>query len=146
MLILSVGRIDGVVGHLNLPLLNSQRVATRLIVLPVTVTIILSVLAFEGIMRNKARQVPRLLTIATLGLLAHDLWQHFRSWRVANMPGLFPPKPLDLSVNVVANHPDPPYELALSLGVAISLIGLAVPIVLAIKRPVNASRPAPPVS
>ena len=135
LLILSIGRIYGVIGHLNIPLLDSQRVATRLIVLPVTLTVVLSVLAFEEILRSRSTHITRLLTVAGLALLAHDLWQHFRLWRVAHMPGLFPPRPLDLSLNVVAIHPDPPYELAVGLGAAITLITLLALILLAVRRP-----------
>ena len=139
LLILSIGRVYGLVGHLNIPLLNSQRVATRLIALPVTFTVVLSVLAFEAMLRDKSDRITRLLTIAGLILLTHDLWQHFRLWRVAHMPGLFPPRPLDLSLNVVANHPDPPYTIALGMGALLTLISLVLVIALALRKPEHSS-------
>ncbi|MGH2620680.1 MAG: hypothetical protein ACRDHG_08940, partial [Anaerolineales bacterium] len=134
VLILSVGRIYRLVGLVGIPLLASQRVATRLIVVPVTITVVLAVLGFEQAMREQTSGTARLLTTGGLVLLAHDLWQHLRLWRVVNMPGLFPTKPLDLSVNIVANHPDPPYELSLGVGAAISLVSLIALIALALNR------------
>lgn len=142
---LSIGRIYRVVEIVGFPLLDSQRVATRLIVLPTILTVVLAVLTFEKMMRIKAGRNIWLLVVAGLGLLAHDLWQHLKLWRVANMPGLFPAKDLDLSVNVVANHPDPLYEAALGFGAAITVITLVILVFLARMKPADANQSQPQV-
>jgi hypothetical protein len=86
-----------------------------------------------------------LLTISLLSgvlLLASDIWQHAKLWRVAKMGDLFPNKALDLSVNVVANRVDPPYIAALAVGLAISLAALCVLVFLAVREKPQRARPA----
>jgi hypothetical protein len=75
--------------------------------------------------------------VVYLGLLAlgfHDLWQHIKLWRVRHMYDLFPQREVDLSLDFVANHPDPPYELALVVGWGVALVTLGLLIALVVRQ------------
>jgi hypothetical protein len=54
-------------------------------------------------------------------LLAHDLLQHSRLWRVSKMSTLFTPVHVNLRASVI-DHPDPSYFTALGIGLAVSVI------------------------
>jgi hypothetical protein len=65
--------------------------------------------------------------VSELGLLlimGHDLWQHLKVWQVTNAVSAFPLAKVDLSIKVVANHPDAPYTTALAVGAGVTLLTL----------------------
>ena len=65
----------------------------------------------------QAGTVPRPLKSAFLAdpiAKGGDIWQQEKSWKVANLPDMFPARKIDLGVAFVANHPDATYEAAKS--------------------------------
>ena len=132
MTLLSIGRIYKLINLLGIPLISSQRVSTRFIIFPV-----LFLLAFAGLgLQNHLDRLGdsravRGLAMALLGVGAHDLWQHIKLWRVERMFDLFSNLPVDLTGELVANHPDPPYFLALGIGWAVAGLTLLVLVYLA---------------
>jgi hypothetical protein len=78
--------------------------------------------------------------LAVVGLVAQDLWQHFKVWKVTNMGKVFRTHPLDLSLYYVANHPDPPYITAIVVGLIVTLVTLVFLVVMSVRE--NARRPS----
>lgn len=121
MTVLSIGRVYKLLHLTQIPLLASQRVSSRMIFVPFAVLLVLAIDRFQRWLGRPARAgIYKTTAILATILIANDLWQHTKMWRVVNMGRLFPPKELDLAVNTLANHPDAPYHLLLGLGLAIS--------------------------
>lgn len=126
MAFLSLGRVYRPINALGIPLLSSQRVSTRFLIFPL---LGLLFLGSEGLQRLIERHRPswrwQLGGLIVVGALFHDLWQHTKLWRVRRMMELFDHLPIDFSGEYVANHPDPAYLWALSIGVGVALVSLA---------------------
>jgi hypothetical protein len=65
-----------------------------------------------------------LALILLLAVLAHDLFQHARLWRLEYFFEAFPEKALDLNLRIL-NQADPAYMIVLAISWGISLIALA---------------------
>jgi len=118
----TVGRMFNLLHLLQVPLLSSQRVSSRMFYLPLTVVVVLATVGLQQFVeKRKANGAVAIALTAGAVVLCWDLWQHFALWRVANMKDLFESTPIDLSLDVVANHTDWPYFLMLGLGLVISL-------------------------
>jgi hypothetical protein len=127
MIALAVGRTYKLFHILQVPLLSSQRVSSRLLFLPLSLLILLGAIGFQQLLdHRRTRTAGRIALALGVALLAHDLWQHFKLWRVANMGALFSPAPVDLSLDIVANHADPLYICALVIGLLVSIATLLV--------------------
>lgn len=121
MLVFSVGEIFGLAHLLRLPLLSSQRVASRLAAVPVSVFGVLAVMAFQETASRKLRGLSGIVVAAGFLVFANDLWQHLKLWRVSRLGAVFPEKEVNLALDTVANHPDPEYFTALAIGAFVSL-------------------------
>ena len=125
MLVWSVGRIYRVVRLIPIPLLSGERASIRMVLLPFLVLLILGAGEFQHWLDQ--RKQPLIVRLSELGLLlimGHDLWQHLKVWQVTNAVSAFPLAKVDLSIKVVANHPDAPYTTALAVGAGITLLTL----------------------
>lgn len=126
MIALTIGRTYAIFDDFQVPLLSSQRVSSRLLFLPLSVFIVAGAIGFQRLLDR--RSTPPIVKIAlALGIvvLAHDLWTHFAAWRVVNMSAIFTSDPVDLILDVVANHPDPMYVGVLAAGALVSGAALA---------------------
>ncbi len=122
----SIGKVYLPVASLPLPLVDSERVPSRFLILPLVVISVLAAIQLQKFLdeRGPAGWRERLLSLALLFLLGHDLFQHSRIWRVTNMYLLFPKTPVDIRA-AVSNHPDPVYYSALVAGLVGSALTLA---------------------
>lgn len=133
--ILSIGRIYKIFHLLHVPLLATQRVSSRLFFLPLAFLALLAVVQYERWMREERyRRVAAVLGAGAMVIVANDLWQHLKLWRVTNMAGIFPETPLDLSRFYVANHADPAYIALLLTGIAITLLTISILVILALRE------------
>ena len=110
MTLLSVGRIYRLVRLIPVPLLSGERASIRMVILPVVFLLILAAIEFQRWLQN--RQPSWIVQLTGLGMLlvmGHDLWQHAKVWQVTNAVSAFDVARVDLSIKVVANHPDPAY-------------------------------------
>lgn len=120
---LSIGRIYKIFHLLHIPLLSSQRVSSRLFILPLLILIAVACIHLQTTLnQRKLGVVPAIGILTALLLAMQDLWQHLKLWRVVNMDLLFPSKNLNLSLDVISNHIDSPYTSALFAGFAITLL------------------------
>jgi hypothetical protein len=124
---LSIGQIYSVINHLPIPLSDSERISSRFFILPLAVLIILGSIQLQEYLTSLGKRgfSERIFGLGILILLAHDLLQHSRIWRVTNMYSLFPSTPVDIQARVI-NHPDPIYFNALLIGAAGTLISFFV--------------------
>lgn len=120
---LSIGQIYSVINHLPIPLTDSERITSRFFILPLAVLITLSSIHLQEFLGRLGRRgiVERIFCLGVLILLAHDLFQHSRIWRVTNMYDLFTSTPADILAKVI-HHPDPLYFGALAIGTAGTLL------------------------
>jgi hypothetical protein len=90
MLLLCMGSVMGALGKLPIPLFTSQRVAARIIILPLFGWIVLATLRMEAYLRAWRRH-PGLQALLLLMLLfaAFDLYQHGTLWKVAYVDDYF---------------------------------------------------------
>jgi hypothetical protein len=132
---LSIGQIYAVINHLPIPLLDSERISSRFFILPLAVLITLGSLHLQELLvRFGVRSIPeRIFSLGVLILLAHDLFQHSRIWRVSNMNQLFTRTPVDIQ-SMVIHHPDPLYFGALTIGAACSVLSCGVLIFLTLRE------------
>ena len=126
MFFLSIGQTFEPINRMGIPLISSQRVATRFVIFTILTLLLASGTHFQALLsRRKIGNTQFLGVLGLVALLAQDLWQHVKLWRVQRMPELFPNRGIDLSGEFIANHPDPAYGAALVLGLSIGALTLA---------------------
>ncbi len=133
----SIGNIFSYVNRLPVPLFNSERVSSRMIIVPFVVILFMAAIYFQDWWKSTLSNA--LLKVSSLVLMAvalYDVWIQGLSWRVASAVKAFPPVPVDLSLQVVGNHVDPPYFLLLGTGAFITLITAAFLIYMSMKKQV----------
>jgi len=130
MATLSIGQVYRI--FMVVPLLAGERVSSRLFSLPLAFLIILAAIEMQRWLEQAhLGTATRLAGWMGLGLMVNDLLLELRLWRVTNAAVNFPVTAVDLSIKVVANHPDPPYTTALGIGTVVSLVSIAVLLFLA---------------
>jgi len=124
--LLSIGRLYKPVFLLGIPMLTGERVTARFLILPLVFLFILGAVNFQrGLETRQPGAGLQVLLLGLMLVLSNDLLQHMELWKVTQLDTLFPVSPaLTPELWVVANHPDPPYILALAVGAGISLLSL----------------------
>jgi len=141
MAFLSVGRVYKLINITGIPILAGERVATRFFVFSVLFVLVLGAINLQDHLEESRPGTGRQIgLLALLALVAHDLWQHIKLWRVRSIYGLFPKREVDLTGEFIANHADSPYELALAVGWGVALITLAILVVLTVAERRSSAR------
>ncbi len=123
LFVLAMGSVYKLVMYIPIPLINGERVSARLVTLPFVLLMLAAAYAFQRFLDEKGSSVLwRWVSLAGLFLLAHDLWQHLKLWRVNVAAQYFPVTPVNLAIKVVSNHPDMAYTNILLAGLGITLI------------------------
>jgi hypothetical protein len=134
LFVLSIDQVYAPIARLNFPLLSAERVTSRMISLPFVIVLLLAGIFFQRWYSARPRTTLQgVAGLAGLALIAYDLLQHARLWRVDRLFPLFPTTPVDLARVTVANHPDPAYTNLLWIGLLVSLVSGAVLVLLARK-------------
>ncbi len=124
MAVLSLGKVFQPITLLPIPLANTERVSSRFIIVPVVILMVLAGIALERFLRARSWGLgTRIASLLVLGVTAHDLLQHARLWRVANMDLLFTSTPVDIRAAVLTQA-DPQYVGALLIGLGIAAVTL----------------------
>jgi hypothetical protein len=127
--LLSIGMIYGwLVELLHIPVLSSERVTSRMLILPIAMLSCLAVIQLQKWLNTRrfSLRVDALL-LAAAGLMFHDLFRHLQVWRpryLENLAGLFPVVVFDPANHTLANHADPVYVGLLLGGALVSLAAL----------------------
>ena len=121
LFVLSIGRLYRPL--MLVPVLSSERVSARMIVLPFVVLLLLAVLMFQHWLETHAHSTLLRLGMLLAGVvLLNDLWQNLKLWRVNVAAQAFPVTPVNLALKVVANHADAAYTNLLAVGAGITLV------------------------
>jgi hypothetical protein len=135
MVVLSMGRVYNLIMLLPIPLLNGERVSSRIISLPFVFLLILAAIEFQRWLDGHRQPLAlRLAALLLLGIQISDMWLYIKLWQVSNVYPNYPQVPVDLAAKVVANHPDPVYTNILWIGAAVSLVTLIGLVILAFKK------------
>ena len=110
---------------LRLPVLASERIASRMVSLPVTLILIMAAIYINERLRSKDI-TARWLSIIALVFIGNDLYVHGTLWRIKSIVRNFSPQLINLSGNSIVNHSDPQYLAVLYFGAGLSLITLLV--------------------
>ena len=125
MTVLSLGKIFQPITLLPIPLLSAERVSSRFMILPVVMVLTLAGIQLDRLLRTKRLNFGSQLTVLlAVAILAHDLFQHARLWRVENMARLFQRMPVDIRAQVLSRS-DPAYVAALLIGLGVAVLALA---------------------
>lgn len=117
------------IASLPLPLLSSERVSSRFLLVPLLLLIVIATLRLNVLLPQLvARPIPRLLALAGLAQLAFSLLMHSSLWRVSVLEAEAP-----LAVNLaqldatfsLTTRPDPLYTTLVTLSFFVSLGTLA---------------------
>ena len=129
--VLSIGKIYMPIFLLPLPLVDSERVPARFFVVPLVFLTVLASIHFQRWIDDQEPLSWRktAFSLGVMVLLAHDLMQHSRLWRVTNLDSLFPRESVNIQGRLV-HHPDPTYTSALILGSAVSSLALGFSLLL----------------
>lgn len=126
MFALTIGHIYYPIFISPLVLLSGERVSSRMIIIPFVFLLVLGANELQRwIKQSKPKVTVRITQLVLLVLMVNDLWFYVRLWGVANIAFNFDDLAVDLSIKVIANHPDPPYISMLIIGSAITLITFA---------------------
>ena len=121
MTVLSIGRIYKPINALGVPLLSSQRVSSRFFIFALVFLLVLATFHLQRWLdERKLSNASRAVLVGALVVLANDLWQHEKLWRVRHLPDMFNARAVDLSLAYVANHPDPVYIATLVAGLIVT--------------------------
>ncbi|MDZ4159361.1 MAG: hypothetical protein U1B80_06180 [Anaerolineaceae bacterium] len=122
---LSLGRIYRIVMLLQIPLISGERASIRMLILPFVVLLIIGAVELQRWLDTHPQPwTVQLAGLMLIGALGHDLWQHLKAWQVSNAFAAFPYTPVDLTLKLVGNRPDPPYIAVLSVGAVITTLTL----------------------
>ncbi len=109
--------------NLPIPILNSERVTSRFIIMPLLALLFIALPAVQERLnrwvKNWRYKTILLILAAWLG---YDLLRHTLAWQVTEAAKAFPFTAVDLSIKTVANHPDPAYTNLILIGGIASLL------------------------
>ncbi len=90
MALLCFGDLLGALGLLPVPFFSSQRVASRLIIVPLTTCVVLGSIRMEQLLRARPKDLSlRLLLSLLLGTTVYELYRHTSAWKVTRMDEFF---------------------------------------------------------
>lgn len=127
LILFSIGNILELFNIAPGQILDSERVPSRMVSLVLVFLLVQAVVGFQcRLDRCSDSHRPELAGALAIFLTAHDLWQHFKVWRVTSAYTQFVPERAPLHLGLVANHPDRIYFLFLERGLVLSLLGFAL--------------------
>jgi len=132
--LLSINYAYLVVARLPIPLVNSERVSSRFLIVPLVMLIVLSSIRFGWFLPTIRRSAgAQTLFLAAYVVLVTDLGMHSFTWRLGRMENQFPHVPYTMAYHIV-HQVDPGYVASVNFGIALSLATLAG-VLLCLARP-----------
>jgi len=124
--------------NLPIPILNSERVTSRFIIMPLLALLFISLPAVQAGLDSWSRNWRTKAILMILAVwMGYDMLRHTLAWRVTEAVKAFRFTAVDLSIKTVANHTDPAYTNLILIGAIATLITalfLAVLSVLEMRR------------
>jgi len=126
MALLSVSYFQAFITRIPVPILKSERVPMRFIVIPVVLLALLSSIRMEAVLaRVKQTFKLRFVAIATLVLMALSFLDHSYLWSIGRLDKQFASRAADLTVPPIESVPDSLYKAIVTASIAVSLAALA---------------------
>ncbi len=123
---LSLSYFHAFITRIPLPLLRSERVATRFIVLPFIMLVVLASIRFSDVLRRGRLSLKlKIAAIAGVALITLGFVDHSYLWSVARLERVFRSKTPDLSVPAIITVQDSPYKTLLLVSSIVSAAGIA---------------------
>jgi hypothetical protein len=124
MVVLSLSYFHAFLTRIPIPLLRSERVATRFVLLPLVALALLSSVRLERVLAHIGRCVKvQVLGIAALAVMALSFLDHSFLWSVARLERITQLK-VEPPVPSLIMREDPGYKLIVVTGIAVTLAGL----------------------
>lgn len=140
--VLSVGRLYKIIFQFQIPLLSSERVGSRFLIIPFLFALFFAAREAQSLLdryqQRTGRAIPgkvQFFSLLWILLLFNDLIQHTELWGLTNVAKAILPVPIDPTLWVVANRPDPVYTGILAGSLLFSVISLAVLLYLRRSKP-----------
>jgi hypothetical protein len=132
---LSISYFHAFLTRIPLPLIRSQRVAARFIIIPVVFLVFIAAIRMQRVL-GTARRPVRFYVAAIIGLavMALSFVDHSFIWSVARLQRIYRDKVVDFSIPDIIRVEDSSYTSMLVLGGIISLASLVVLVYLALRR------------
>jgi hypothetical protein len=117
--------------RIPLPLLRSERVATRFAIVPVLLLVLFASLRLERVLRGTARTL-KFVVLAVCGFAVMSLGfvDHSFLWSVTRLERIHASRVVDLTVPQIVTRPDSLYKGLVWTGGAITVAALALVLVL----------------
>jgi hypothetical protein len=132
---LSLSYFHAFLTRIPIPLLRSERVATRFIVLPLILLIILASLRLNAVLQG-IRQTVKLKIAAIVGIAVMSLGfvDHSYLWSVVRLERIFRNRAVDLVAPDIITIRDPSYKSLLMVSSVVSAASMIVLLYLALRR------------
>lgn len=132
---LSTSYFYAFLSRIPLPLLRSERVATRFIIIPVVFLVFIAAVRLERVLRKTGRSAKfYVASIIGLAVMALSFVDHSFIWSVARLQRIYRDKVVDLSIPKIIAVEDSSYTGMLLLGGIMSMASLAALAYLALRR------------
>lgn len=119
--VLAIGNLHRLVNWV--PLFAGERVTSRIIYAPFIFLAVLAVIRYQDWLQDHKQPAAVLAAQGVLILVGvKDMWHQGSLWNVGQALKAFPITPVNLSIKVVMNHPDPAYFWMVGIGAALSLL------------------------
>jgi hypothetical protein len=106
----------------NLPILSSERIATRMISLPMTFFMIMAAFQFQEFLDRYRSGAIRWFVTGALLMLVHELYTHAVIWNVDALGDFFGKEKMQFDGNSIINYSDPVYITTLTIGLILTLL------------------------
>lgn len=128
MVFFSLSNSYSLVKVIPFPLFSGERASSRMIDVPFVFLLMVAAFYFQKWLNHRKHSLPFCVWIAGLFLwMVHDLRINSDLWSLGKLALIFAPTQLDFSqMNLVSNHPDPVYFTVFYIGLAITLVSMAV--------------------
>ncbi|HEX9870859.1 MAG TPA: hypothetical protein VGC99_20150 [Candidatus Tectomicrobia bacterium] len=127
LVLLTVFSLDPVLRGISkfpIPLMDTERVSSRLLTLPFLFVVVFAIRGFDDwLHKTTPNSLARSFSAVALFVLALDLWQHTRLWRIGSALEALDPSPQNIAPLII-NRFDPVYSSSLWIGAALTVVSL----------------------
>ncbi len=124
MTILSISYFYAIVALLPIPVVNSERVSSRFVIMPLLMLVVISCIRMQNTIGElKGKGKLKVLALASLCYLFFSLVSHSYLWRVERIEQSLGAVGVDVRIHTISK-PDIVYKLSVILGGIVSLVAL----------------------
>jgi hypothetical protein len=122
---LSLSYVHAFLTRIPFPLLRSERVATRFVVLPLILLVVLASIRFNAVANRIKRGIKfKIAAIVGVALMSLGFVDHSYLWSVVRLERIFRSKTTNLSVPAIISIEDGSYKTLLLVSAIISALGV----------------------